>query len=170
MTDMMAARAARKDVRKVELGLQARLEKPRKPGGWAILGSMPEGDIQAMAFLVLMQASKSAQEDLKAIMAGVKAVNGAKAKQRELLGLKQKQDAQADALDADSFVIALASLQVDALVAETEADIDSMSAMGEMQQIRLQMAMDRRAKMLSALCNIMKKIADTQSNITGNLK
>jgi hypothetical protein len=50
---------------------------------WAILGSMPEGDIEAIAFLVLMQASKSAQEDVRGVMAGVKAINDKKKKQRE---------------------------------------------------------------------------------------
>lgn len=50
---------------------------------YAILGSLPDGDIEALAFLVLMQAAKSAQEDLKAIMASVKAINSAKASQRK---------------------------------------------------------------------------------------
>lgn len=46
---------------------------------FAILGSMPDGDVEALAFLVLMEASKSAKEDLKAVMAGVKEVAQAKA-------------------------------------------------------------------------------------------
>lgn len=58
---------------------------------WAVLGSMPAGDIEAMAFLVLMQAAKSAQEDLKAIMDAVKDINNAKEKLRGLLQkLKEK--------------------------------------------------------------------------------
>jgi len=39
---------------------------------YAALGSMNGQDIEALAFLVLMQAAKSAREDLKAIMAKVK--------------------------------------------------------------------------------------------------
>jgi hypothetical protein len=59
---------------------------------WAVLGSMNGADIEAMAFLVLMQAAKSAQEDLKAIMDPVKATNEAKEKLRGLLQkLKEKQ-------------------------------------------------------------------------------
>ena len=170
MADMMEAQQARKEVRRAGKGLQARLDKERKPGSWGVLGSMQDGDIMALATFVMMQASKSAQEDLKAIMAGVKAVNAAKARQRELLGINSKQRADADMLDGDSFVIAIASLQVDAMLAETQDDLDSMGALGEMQQLRLQMVMDRRAKMMSALCNIMKKIADTQDNIVSNLK
>lgn len=44
-----------------------------------------QGDVEAMAYVVMMEAAKSAQEDLKAIMAGVKAINAAKRHQRELL-------------------------------------------------------------------------------------
>ncbi len=50
------------------------------------LEGFPFNDAETMAFLVLMQASKSAQEDLKAVMAGVKAINEAKAQLRKNLG------------------------------------------------------------------------------------
>jgi len=53
---------------------------------WAVLGNMQGADIEALCFLVLMDASKSAQEDLKAIMARVKAINNAKAQQRPNMG------------------------------------------------------------------------------------
>ncbi|HET8647636.1 MAG TPA: hypothetical protein VFO85_19210 [Vicinamibacteria bacterium] len=39
------------------------------------LGQLPGEDIMALSFLVIMEAAKSAQEDLKAIMRGVKAIN-----------------------------------------------------------------------------------------------
>ena len=51
-------------------------------GGW-VAGIGAGVDVEALAFLVLMQAAKSAQEDLKAIMAQVKAINAAKAHQRQ---------------------------------------------------------------------------------------
>jgi hypothetical protein len=47
------------------------------------LGSLPEGDIEALAFLVMMKAAKSAREDLKAIMKGVKEINKEKEGLRE---------------------------------------------------------------------------------------
>lgn len=56
---------------------------------WAVLENMSGADIEAIAFLVMMEAAKSAQEDLKAIMAGVKAINSAKASQRESLNRVQ---------------------------------------------------------------------------------
>ena len=48
--------------------------------------------------------------------------------------------------------------------------LDSMSEMGEMESLRLQMAMDRLSKMMSTLSNLLKKISDTSSAITQNLK
>jgi len=52
---------------------------PASAATWSVLGDLNGGDIEALCFLVLMAASKSAQEDLKAIMAHVKAINSRKA-------------------------------------------------------------------------------------------
>jgi hypothetical protein len=57
---------------------------------YAILGSMNGQDIEAIAFLMLMQAAKSAQEDLKSIMAKVKSINNSKEHMRELLVAAQR--------------------------------------------------------------------------------
>jgi len=56
------------------------------PGAYTNLGSLGDGDIMAIAFIVMMEATKSAQEDLKAIMDGVKLIN----KQKD--GLRKEQD------------------------------------------------------------------------------
>jgi hypothetical protein len=49
-------------------------------------------------------------------------------------------------------------------------DLDSMSELGETESLRLQMAMDRISKFMSTLSNILKKMSDTASQITQNLK
>jgi Arc/MetJ-type ribon-helix-helix transcriptional regulator len=43
-----------------------------------LLGDLNSGDIEALAFIVLQQATKSAQDDLKSIMEGIKRINQAK--------------------------------------------------------------------------------------------
>jgi hypothetical protein len=48
--------------------------------------------------------------------------------------------------------------------------LDSLSEMGEMESLRLQMAMDRLSKMMSTLSNILHKVSETQAAITPNLK
>lgn len=57
-----------------------------------------------------------------------------------------------------------------ALQESMKQELDSMSEMGEMESMRLQMAMDRLSKMMSTLSNILKKISDTAQTITQNLK
>jgi len=48
--------------------------------------------------------------------------------------------------------------------------LDSTSELGEMESLRLQMAMDRMSKMVSTLSNLLKKISDTSESIVQNLK
>ncbi|MBI2156358.1 MAG: hypothetical protein HYU26_05545 [Candidatus Rokubacteria bacterium] len=51
-------------------------------------------DIEALVMLVMMQAARDAEEDLKAIMAEMKAANAAKQKLRDLIGKVSKDVAQ----------------------------------------------------------------------------
>ena len=163
---------------------------------YGVLGSMNGQDIEALAFLVLMQAAKSAQEDLKAIMAKVKAVNEQKAKQRELLS-KMQQQRTISAIQLDSFkllqnrtlalqqgrnpdsikfvrsssrVKTVSKNEMDAIVTKLKNDLDSMSEMGEMESLRMQMLMDRQSKIMSTLSNLLKKISKTADEIVQNLK
>ena len=48
--------------------------------------------------------------------------------------------------------------------------MDAQSEMAEMDQLRLQTVMERRAKALEMQSNLMKKSSDTQSTIIQNLK
>ncbi|HRF20247.1 MAG TPA: hypothetical protein PK977_18845, partial [Chitinophagaceae bacterium] len=167
-----------------------------KTQAYAVLGSMNGQDIEALAFLVMMQAAKSAQEDLKAIMAKVKAINVQKAKQRELLS-KMQQQRTMTAIQLDSFKLLqnrtlalqqgrnadsikfvrssgrnqqVSKADIDAMKDKLKSDLDSMSEMGEMESLRLQMAMDRMSKMMSTLSNLLKKISKTADDIIQNLK
>lgn len=59
------------------------------------------------------------------------------------------------------------------LAAEKDAlkeKLDDMSDMSEMDSMRLQMAMDRRSKFITALSNLLKKISSTQDSVVQNLK
>ena len=51
-----------------------------------------------------------------------------------------------------------------------EAKLDSLSELGELESLRLQMAMDRLSKLMSTLSNLMKKVSETQATIVQNLK
>ena len=123
-----------------------------------------DGGVSALAFIVTMQAARSAEDDLRALMAKVKAINSQKKKMRELL-----QEKHVGNLDFEATFQVMA-IGLDALIDQMKNDLDSMSEMGEMESLRLQMAMDRLSKMMSTLSNLLKKISDTASQITQNLK
>lgn len=144
-----------------------------------------EADIQALVFLVLMQATKSANEDIRAIMEKVKSDNEKKKKLREAQETLSKN--QAISLGQyDSINLALikpvikqqvavnqsniSRQDIKSLAEKVSRDLDSMNEMSEMNSLRLQMAMDRLSKMQSSLSNILKKIDSTKNQIVQNLK
>jgi Arc/MetJ-type ribon-helix-helix transcriptional regulator len=169
----------------------------------------PKEDIMATAFIVMMAAAKSAQEDLKAIMDSVRAINKAKEGLRELLG-KVNRDVVRNAGQVDGkpqldFSTGLGSEEnyhrvqmpipdeqastgvafivtdlcpgpittkwgLDAAKEGIKNRLDSLSEMGAMESLRLQMAMDRLSKLMSTMSNILQKVSDTGVSITQNIK
>jgi putative addiction module CopG family antidote len=175
----------------------------------ASLGAMGSGDIMALSFIVMMEAAKSAREDLKAIMDGVKAINKAKEGWRDVVDMVNR-DAAANAgcrserqalefsrgigtergyhrvrlpvLDPDApggvryertdlysgRIVRVEDLQ--AILNDVKDKLDSLSELGEMESLRLQMAMDRLSKLMSALSNLLKKASETDAGVTQNIK
>ena len=151
--------------------------KPGSSSTQGAIANLGDGDIMAMAFIVLMEAAKSAQDDLRAIMAQVKEINKAKSDQRDLLQSMQSKPSKPSKrpveLDCDGvlqLMLVVYGKQIEAEAEELINDIDSMSEMGEMESLRLQMAMDRMSKMMSTLSNLLKKMSDTNSQIVQNMK
>lgn len=170
-------------------------------GNPAALGGIQGGDIEAVAFIVLMEASKDASDDLQKIMQDVQKRNQQKQALRQLLEDMKRiksqgpngQPATPCASPACQSLLAqlrqfstvpgqlphpirlpadnsLTHGDLDQLLQQTQQNLDSMSEMGEMESLRLQMAMDRRSKFMDTLSNLMKKISDTDASIVGNLK
>jgi hypothetical protein len=132
-------------------------------------GGADEGDVGAIAFLVTLGASHSAQDDLRAVMEQVKAITAQKNKARE--ALKLRPDRGLDPLSVSSVISAVATkAEITAVVDQMKADLDAVSELGETESLRLQMAMDRMSKMMSTLSNMLKKMSCTASQITQNLK
>lgn len=67
-------------------------------------------------------------------------------------------------------VAGIAELDTSHVNAALASKLDSLSEMGEMESLRLQMAMDRRSKLMSTLSNILKKMSETASAIIQNIK
>ena len=160
-----------------------------------LLGDMNSADIEAIAFLVLMEAAKSAREDLKSIMDKVKEINEAKArlgKSREALraaasapgkaapcavadcGAARRNLAQAQALLGGQSVYAIppSPNKAGALKAaeQMKKTLDALSKMGEMDSLNLQKAMEKKSAIESVLSNMLKIYQQTADGIIQNLK
>jgi hypothetical protein len=166
-------------------GLRLRVEAQAVTPEGGILGDLEGADIEALAFIVLMEASKSAQDDLKAIMSHVEAINTAKDRVRSYMAsigaadrtpsgvTKSPCPAAAEATDLDTVLPILLmayGADLDHELDQLAGDLDATTEISDELGLRLQMAMDRRAKMMSTLANIMKKVADTSDQIVRNLK
>jgi hypothetical protein len=123
--------------------------------GWGI-------DIEDLP-LVMMEASESAQEDLKTLLAGMQAIIARRNRLQRLIA-DLKRDVAGNVW-GDNRVEDLQAIKD-----ELKSKLDSLSEMDEMESLRLQMAMDRLSKMMSTLSNILKKSNDTARSLVQNLK
>lgn len=155
-------------------------------------GKLGDGDIMALAFLVMMEAARSAQEDLKSIMEDVKRSNDKKKAWREAINLINNKvatqkyllradydslrkgmpispaPARADAVNSKTTMVSVA--EIDSLLDILRDERDSLSEQGEEQQLKMQMYMDRMTKANTMASNMIKKFSETASTIIQNLK
>jgi hypothetical protein len=114
----------------------------------------PASDIQEMLFAVLLEYAKSGNADKKALMKALKRANATIAVILTVLA-----------------GVAWAAFRRPCMRrTQQEFPVVAHSEMGEMESLRLQMAMDRMSKMTSTLSNLLKKITKTSAEITKNLK
>ncbi|MBZ5703540.1 MAG: hypothetical protein LAN84_17045 [Acidobacteriia bacterium] len=168
-------------------------------------GNLSAADISELVFLVMMQASKDAENDLRQAMGEVKAVTAAKQKLREVLNSAGREVAAAGAANGKApanapcniptcRALAEGAMQLATMTAQSrhplrygasgqltyaqaqqemdkmKRDLDSLGDLSEAESLRLQMAMDRRAKAVEILSNLMKKMEATSSAMVQNLK
>ena len=73
-------------------------------------------------------------------------------------------------LDFISRTLVLDAHKFDNLTDSIKNKLDSLSELGEIESLRLQMVMDRLSKFIQTLANILKKMSETDSEIVQNLK
>ena len=110
----------------------------------AALKGMSKNDIEGITVLIMVQASKDADADLKRIVMGISHRN------------EQKQEVRTTMQPVS--------------VNNIENKNGSIEEINEMQNLKLQMIMDRKSRMAEEANYVMKKISGTQQNIINNLK
>lgn len=157
------------------------------------LGAM---DIDALCQIVMAQCAKDTEVDLRAMLNELQNSQKVKAELRALLGdihkeleLSRPASTPCASPNCRSFEGRLRTLaaklppkarlaiqpigtlgDLSRAEASLKGSLDSLSEMGEMEALRLQMAMDRMSKLMSTLSNLMKKASETSAGIIANLK
>jgi hypothetical protein len=108
--------------------------------------NLTDADIESLVFLVMFELTQAEDKDLRDQMTRMEEENRRK---------QQRRDQAAQAAGTARPV---------------HAHQDSLDALGQTSNMRLQMTMDRRSKALSALSALLEKTSVTASNITQNLK
>jgi len=111
-------------------------------------------DVEALCFLVLMQATAGEEQDLRAQMNQIRRQAAAKA---QIRGMIQHEDK-------------ITASDINASAVNMKNQLDSESELGETESLRLQMSMDRLSKLMTTLSNVLKKLDDTGSSIVQNVK
>ena len=134
--------------------------------------NLGDADINALAFLVMMDVAESARQDLQSIMQGVSAVNAQKDALRKELGnaAASKVRVQKVYTPANTAFTVPPPLSPNATMAEKVKRFDDLSEISEEQQLKMQMVMDRMQKAESIASNMAKMLGDTKSSIIRNLK
>jgi hypothetical protein len=150
---------------------QPRLTAPKPPPL-----TLPS-DIDSAVLLVMLEASKSAQEDLKAIMAVVKSANA----ERALTTAPRSSAAPCSGKTTADWRACLRQIEAKvaklppdpdraALIRSINGKIDSMSDINEVGQLKLQQMMDRRSQLMEMLSNLMTRVSDTNDSLIANVK
>lgn len=153
-------------------------------------------DVEVLVQLVLAESARQADADLQDMMEQMRTANQRKAELREAATAQRAQSkaisaqtraeyAQRQAIPScaeppcqPQLVLVKPRPEL-AAVSNTvqlrpqlqpQAELDSQSDLSEMNSMRLQALLDRRAKLFETLSNLIKKNSDTASTITSNLK
>ena len=164
-------------------------------------------DIESLVFLVMMEAARAEEEDLKNIMEELQKINAEKKKLRDLL-TAARAHAQAervvlrDQAQSPERAVrvpaqattpipdrkAAGTLRLPTITYTPESirtlrgddlqnaydtivvSLDSTNELSEEKSLHLQIARDRRSRIIQTLSNVMKKISKTQEGISQNSK
>jgi hypothetical protein len=126
------------------------------------------------------KTTREAKPTKRAVKKQIKKLRAASAAIRELATTpppKELDEAQLETYAAEMVSLTALADGTDAVITKLELgledpdiSLDAMSEMGEMESLRLQMAMDRLSKLMSTMSNILKKQSETSDNIIKNLK
>ena len=141
-----------------------------------------DADVDALVFMVLMALARDADQDLHAQMDAMRAMNEQKRAQREAAqqarDQQQAQRSQArDEYAARQAIAPATASRVDTRATLAKAQTPELAdagggidAVGREVSMKMQQQQERRRRIFATLSELMKKSADTEGDISANLK
>jgi hypothetical protein len=132
--------------------------------------------IEDAVMLVMMIVSRDADEDMRRMLTEMENARRQKQAMRQTIQNQKAAQASVNSQLRQEYAAQQArpkiarSAALDAYLTGQNVSYDSLSDMSQEQQLKLQMALDRRTKALQTLSNILKKTSDTSQGIIQNLK
>jgi hypothetical protein len=119
----------------------------------------------------MMETTRDADSDLRALAEEIKAKNESRRKPREFAAQQKSERTPAGQRQpATKMGGPTAPVMTRTAPDNTGRNPDSMDEMDEPARMRLQALMDRKSKTIEVLTRIMKKVSDTQGGLVQNLK
>lgn len=120
-------------------------------------------DIDALIMLVMFEFWQSEEEALKKLLEEIHRMNQIKKRQREYLIYLKKLKAKLKTVKGE-FKDSKKELD------DQENNIVFLSGLTEETSLKLQIALERRSKIMQTLSSILKKVSQTQDSIIQNIK
>lgn len=135
---------------------------------------LDDNEVSSVVFLVMMQAARLANDDMREVQQGLSRIEASKVALRATAGADTAPAAPVRLTRAQLATVrspqALPAEEFGRRLAAARDDHGALSELGELESLRLQMAMDRMGKTMQTLSNLLKKMSDSRTTIIPNLK
>jgi hypothetical protein len=178
--DQLAANlspSAKSKVQSTALSIKTSTNITDAAGRAAVSAAFPglnDSDIQALMFIVMMEASGSAQQDLQDIMSEVDKMNSQKSALRSQLPKNQAHSASVAKVIVQTAPVdyyrAPDPLPANASATDIEKRLKDLDAMTSANQLRLQTLRSRQQQMMSVVSNTFKAAQSVKGSVLQNLK
>ncbi len=139
-------------------------------------GPLAGMSVEDAVLMMMMMISQDANDDMRQMLADMQRANAQKQAQRQAMekqkaaqaAMKNQLRQEIPAPPAHPRIARSAAL--DQFLASERVSYDALGDLGQEQQLKMQMALDRQSKANQIMSNMLKKISDTAQGITQNLK
>jgi len=135
---------------------------------------LDENEVSSVVFLVMMQAARLANDDMREVQQGLNRIEASKVALRATARPEAAQAVPVRLTRAQLATVrspqALPAEEFGRRLAAARDDLDGLSELDQLESLRLQMAMDRMARTMQTISGLLEKMGDSRTTIIPSLK